>query len=134
MFTGNKEKRFLEMGDTILLEKGHKVYSQVPKHFLYSNHIGNWETCVDKVVLGERSSLRYLMGEYVVTHIEMTGGSPPYSHDPYPDGHRVYCEKIMLGRNAPIYVNFYQSGAFTAMILPGEISIGPKVRMTYERE
>ena len=63
-------------------------------------------------------------GEFVVTKTLLDGGGVAMFNDVYPDGHHVYCKKLKDGKFDAdgIEINFYQSGAFTAMILSNEIS------------
>lgn len=49
-------------------------------------------------------------GRFVVLKTKTDGGCG--GHDPYPDGHHVYCKGV--GSN--IKVDFYQTGCFSAMI------------------
>ena len=58
-------------------------------------------------------------GEYrVVATAEDGGGTGMGPHDVYPNGHHVFCEK----KDDPnIFVDFYQTGCFTAMIEPEKI-------------
>ena len=101
---------FLKEGDVIEIKKGHKIYANVPKHFVYSDHKGNFKlTNTDVSVEGE---LLYLAGEYIVTKTTLDGGGA--SHDGrYPNGHHVFCVKTDKTKRK---INFYQSGFFTAMI------------------
>lgn len=55
-------------------------------------------------------------GEYRVVATAEDGGGMDYSF--YPNGHHVFCEK----KDDPnVFVDFYQTGCFTAMIEPKEI-------------
>lgn len=58
-------------------------------------------------------------GEYrVVATAEDGRGTGMGPHDVFPNGHHVFCEK----KDDPnIFVDFYQTGCFTAMIEPEEI-------------
>ena len=48
-----------------------------------------------------------------MTHITFDGGGTGHgAHDVYPDGHHVHC----VHENGKHNIDFYQSGAFTAMI------------------
>lgn len=57
-------------------------------------------------------------GGFVVVKTNWEGGGAAMFHDVYPDGHRVYCQRLKNGIYDPDgqEVNFYQSGGFTAMI------------------
>jgi hypothetical protein len=102
----------LKVGDVIKLEAGHKVYAEVPKHFIYGNRKGCFEMCKSDIVIG--GNFDYFAGRYVVVKAEVGGGGTGHgSHDVYPDGHHVWCENL---DNSALKVDFYQSGCFTAMI------------------
>ena len=66
----------------------------------------------------------YLVGDYRVTKTLYSGGGSQMTMsghpDDYPDGWRVYAEKI---EDPSVKINFYQSGAFTAMIRPEQLSV-----------
>lgn len=108
------EDKFLQEGDVIELKEGHEVYANVPSHFVYANRRGNFEMTNSKVKIG--GELDYLAGRYIVTKTAMEGGGQGGHgpHDVYPNGHRVYC--VSVDNDPKQEVNFYQSGAFTAMI------------------
>lgn len=111
----------LKEGDVIRLKKGHRVYTQLPKHFLYDNTKGDWELARGEVTVGEpRGDLLtgFFEGDYIVVKTTKDGGGTGHGpHDVYPDGHHVWCEKIMPERNhGTIKIEFFQSGSFTCMI------------------
>jgi hypothetical protein len=102
----------LQKGDIIELKAGHTVYAQVPEHFCYENRKGSFKLTRHDVVIGGEFS--YLAGRYAVTRTTKDGGGTGHGpHDIYPDGHHVFCQKL---DESGIEVDFYQSGAFTAMI------------------
>jgi len=106
------QTKLLEEGDIIRLEAGHKVYADIPKHFVYSNCRGVWDLCHHEVVIGGEHD--YLTGDYVVYRAYSGGGSTGggmNGHDDWPDGWHVFAE-----RADGVKVDFYQSGCFTAMI------------------
>jgi len=104
--------KYLKEGDIIVLGPKHSVYTDVPEHFAYSNRRGSWELTHTNVSLDDEFS--YLQGEYIVYKTTMDGGGTGHGpHDVYPDGHHVFCEKA---DDSEVKVDFYQSGAFTAMI------------------
>ena len=103
----------LKEGDIIELKRGNRVYTQFPKHFIYKRSKGDWSLTSHVVEIGSyNGATDYLLGTWVVVRTSFEGGSK--GHDPYPDGHRVFCEKLDSEIN--IECNFYQSGNFTAMI------------------
>lgn len=98
-------------GDVIALVAGHKVYANVPKHFVYSNAKGDFSLVKTDVTLG--GDFDYLIGRYIVTSTSFTGGGTGHGpHDVYPNGHLVKCSSV----DGLHEVSFYQSGCFTAMI------------------
>lgn len=101
----------LQEGDIIELKVGHKVYADVPEHFLYTNRRGSFSLAHGEVVIG--GELAYLAGRYVVYKTSFEGGGTGMWRDVYPDGHHVYCERL---DDHSVKVDFYQSGAFTCVI------------------
>lgn len=110
----------LEEGDIIELKNGMRVYASVPEHFLYENRRGVFhKTSHGQIEIG--GELHYFAGRYVVYKTALEGGGAGHGqHDVYPNGHHVYAEKL---NNPGVRVDFYQSGAFTAM-LPNLEAIG----------
>lgn len=102
----------LKEGDIIELKAGHKVYADVPEHFVYSNRKGSFKLTHHDITLG--GDFSYREGRYVVYKTARDGGGTGMGpHDVYPDGHHVYCERL---DDRAVKVDFYQSGCFTAMI------------------
>jgi len=96
----------LEEGQVFLLEPHHTVYTDLPLHFL--GKAGNWEIRKNACITLDVFGLEYLCTKYVVNATAQDGGGGgPYS----PSGHRVYAVSICGGH----YVNFYQTGGFTAL-------------------
>jgi hypothetical protein len=64
-------------------------------------------------------------GEFLVVKTKSEGGGTAMFNDVYPDGHHVFCKKLNADGTYEngLEVDFYQSGAFTAMILPGEVTV-----------
>lgn len=101
----------LKEGDVIKLKVGHKVYANVPRHFIYANCRGDFTKDNHSVTIG--GNFDYLAGKYIVYKTAMDGGGTGHGpHDVYPDGHHVYCENVETKER----VDFYQSGCFTCMI------------------
>ena len=101
----------LNKRDVIRIEKGHRIYADVPEHFAYDNRRGVFDmTHADVEVFGQ---LLYLAGLYIVTHTSPDGG---HGHE-YANGHHVYC----VSENGEREIDFYQTGGFTAMILEDDI-------------
>lgn len=71
------------------------------------------EFVLSKIKQPEEETFSIHGGEFIVIKTLLDGGS-----DYYPDGHRVYCQKLNNGSydEDAIEVNFYQTGCFTAMI------------------
>ncbi|MBE4286747.1 hypothetical protein HJ070_22990 [Vibrio parahaemolyticus] len=102
---------FLQEGDVIELTADHKVYAEVPCHFVYANRKGDFSLTQHDVQLS--GDFEYLQGKYIVIKTEMTGGGTGHgANDVYPDGHKVTCKR----EDGKYTVSFYQSGCFTAMI------------------
>jgi len=68
-----------------------------------------------------------LEGEYIVYRTCYDGGST--GRDEYPNGHHVYCENI---NNSNFKIDFYQSGCFSAVILPCNIQPIRKLTKKWE--
>lgn len=111
----------LQEGDIVELADGHEVYATVPKHFLYSNCKGVFETDYGEVRIG--GDLHYLAGQYVVYKTSTDGGGQSFDGG-YPNGHHVFCERLS---DPSMKVDFYQTGSFTVMI-PTLKPIGRAVR------
>ena len=108
----------LKEGDIILLMKGHRIYTMLPQHFVFSNKRGNFgELSQDVVEIGEDFhglNTTFLIGKYVVTKTTHDGGGTGHGPgDIYPDGHHVFCQHV---DHPDVQVDFYQTGAFTATI------------------
>lgn len=92
---------------------------------------------VEKEVHGKMNSATWKLesGEFLVIKTEMTGGSNDVARgDNYPDGHMVTAKRLRDGKFNPDgeIVSFYQTGSFTAMITPDEISPIRKMTLMYE--
>jgi hypothetical protein len=71
-------------------------------------------------------------GEYLVTKTSNDGGGMGMGpHDTYSNGHHVFCKKLNKGKfdKDAVEVNFYQTGAFTAMIR--DIKVIRKMQVSY---
>lgn len=118
-------KRLLQPGDMIELKAGHTVYADIPEHFAYNNRRGSFKLTRSQAKIG--GELSYLAGLYIVTHVTSDGGGTGMGpFDVYPDGHHVHCERTSDG----VKVDFYQTGAFTAMI--PEIEVVGKAELTWK--
>lgn len=65
-------------------------------------------------------------GEFLVVKTKSEGGGTAMFNDRYPDGHHVFCKRVNADGSPDgngLEVDFYQSGSFTAMILPKDITI-----------
>lgn len=102
----------LQEGDVIELKDGMKVYADIPEHFVFLNKRGSFKLTHSEVTLGR--NFDYLCGKYVVVKTALDGGGTGHDQgDIYPNGHHVVCRKL---DDQKIRVDFYQSGAFTAII------------------
>jgi hypothetical protein len=101
----------LREGDIIELHEGHRVYGEARKCDVYTNRKGDTSLTRTEITIGGRYAK--LAGRYLVYRTAMEGGGTGMGpHDVYPDGHHVYCRRLDDG----VEVDFYQTGAFTAMI------------------
>jgi len=102
-------RTLLREGDIIQLGPEHRVYAQVPKHFVYANKRGDFELTYTDVQIGTR--FEYFIGRYVVYKTCYDGGG---SLDglPHEQGYHVFCEGLDEKRYR---VDFYQTGGFTAV-------------------
>lgn len=106
------DSKCLEEGDVIEIKEGLTVYANVPKHFVYDNKKGCYDLTHHDITIGGEFS--YIAGKYIVIKTAMDGGGHGHgAHDVYPDGHHVYCVSVDDSNRK---IDFYQSGAFTAMI------------------
>jgi len=114
------KEHLLKKGDIFLLEEGHSFYIEnFPQAFLYDNGDFNFELTSGEIhIRGIRRGLdtSIFCGRYVVTDIQMTGGS--HGRDDYPDGHQVSARKIIKGLDGKkttshMEIRFYQTGVFT---------------------
>lgn len=122
------EKTFLKEGDVIRIEKGMRVYAEVPRHFLYSNTKGDYAMGHGEIKAD--GELEYFAGDYVVLKTAFGGGGSGMGPgDHYPDGHRVWCESTEKPTRK---IDFYQSGCFTCM-LPDIKPIG-RAKLTWVME
>ncbi len=113
-------EQLLTEGDIIKLEKGHNVYVDLPKHCFYSNKVGCFEIAHENIEVGSKPlgfDTAFLEGKYIVVKTVCDGGGTAHGpHDVFPNGHHVYCEKMVDSLDYKIKVDFYQTGSFTAMI------------------
>jgi hypothetical protein len=74
-------------------------------------------------------------GEYVVIKTSFGGGGIGHGpHDVYPDGHKVTCKKLDWNgeyEETAFEVSFYQSGSFSAEILPEELEVVRNMKLSY---
>lgn len=104
-------KNLLKKGDVIALNASHSVYAQIPSHKAFIN--SKSKKLVSSLVEQLVGDFEYLQGEYVVTKTECGGGGHGHGqNDYYPDGYKVFCQKV----DGSEKVSFYQTGCFTAMI------------------
>lgn len=100
-------RKFLKYLDRIELTGEHKVYANVPCHFVKANKRGDFSLTNHAVTLID--NFDYLQGVYFVANTEMTGGCMERG---IPDGYKVTCTSLD-GKHT---VSFYQSGDFPALI------------------
>lgn len=121
-----KRKTLLEEGDVIEFKNGMRVYAMVPDKYIFENRIDaptrkktHHSLTVGSHLADKIKKSLDLSGKWVVYKTSYDGGGTGHGpHDVYPDGHHVFCEKVDDSQQK---VDFYQSGCFTAMILPKDI-------------
>ena len=118
-------------GDVFEIKHGDKVYTDVPNHFIYSNRKGDWAVSRSDVLVKHGGLFDFLIGKYIVTRTTFDGGGTAMFNDEYPNGHHVFAVKV---DNDRINIDFYQSGAFTAMIKNREPVGKAKITYTYEED
>lgn len=100
-------RKFLKYLDKIELTGEHKVYADVPCHFVKANRRGDFSLTNHAVTLID--NFDYLQGTYFVANTEMTGGDKERG---IPDGYKVTCTRL----DGKYTVSFFQSGDFPAVI------------------
>ncbi len=129
----------LEKGNVIELKKGHTVYAEVPEHFAYANKVGCFDLTKTEVpICGNKNGLNtdFMGGLWIVTNTSYAGGGCWHgSHDVYPGGHRVECERAVgKSYNYKMKISFYQTGCFTAMIREGEVKVVGQAKAEWSAE
>jgi hypothetical protein len=129
---------YLKEGDVIELKEGHRIYFNLPEHFVYFNRVGVFdkmartEITVGRLEKGMVTS--FLEGKWIVTKTTLDGGGTGHgARDVYPNGHHVFIERESEEGHT-MKADFYQSGAFTAMILPDEIEVVGKAKRNWIME
>lgn len=126
----------LKEGDIIELEKGHIVYAEIAEKYVYENTPKSDNLTKTDVTIGNnRKGLdtSYLVGRYAVVKTAFDGGGTGMGpHDIFPDGHHVWCRRMLENGEFGEQIEFYQSGCFTAMI--EEIKPVGKVEFKYFEE
>lgn len=88
-----------------------------------------------KLQIGDVFTSPKLQGKWVVEETAMTGGGTGHGpHDVYPDGWHVSARRLTtLGYYDPtgMTTHFYQSGCFTNMIRPDEVTVVGKMKRTF---
>lgn len=87
---------------------GSKVSKDVCRKFVRSN-----------IMPPEQDFYTFRGGEFLVIRTSYGGGGSSLGmsgYESYPDGHRVYCQRLENGNPVEEFCNFYQTGCFTAMI------------------
>ena len=108
--------RHLQTGDVFNMKKGMQAYLMLPECQVYSNTPDSQKLTETNRTLDAKSKF---IGEYVVIRTSYGGGGTGHGdNDVYPDGHRVYAQKLnKQGKYSDkgLKLNFYQSGCFNAM-------------------
>jgi hypothetical protein len=78
----------------------------------------------DIFTIGNSSTL------YVVVDTAFDGGGTGHGwHDTYPDGHRIVARKLLANKTLGTVKEFYQTGCFNKMHLPGEITLAGRAKI-----
>lgn len=129
---------FLQIGDVIELKGGDTVYEKIPMKYVADNKLKKKyrdQLFPHNVKIGENYKgydTNYLKGKYVVTNVAMDGGSRDHNNsaNDYPDGHHVWCQRLLPDNELGNEVDFYQSGSFNATISTQDIQPIGKVNVT----
>lgn len=129
---------FLKEGDIVELKEGHRVYFKLPEHFVFANCVGVFDKMAEtEVIVGSSRNgmdTSFLKGNWIVSKTTYDGGGTGHGpHDVYPNGHHVFIEREVEDGKT-LKANFYQSGAFTAMILPEDIEVVGKAKKNWVME
>jgi len=130
----NPQISHLEEGDVIELEKGQTVYAEIAERYVYKDTLEPDKPRKAEVTIGEDYGgldTSLLAGRYAVVKTEFDGGGNfgMWADDYYPDGHHVWCKKMLENGDLGEQVHFYQSGFKNAMI--EEIKPVGKVEFKY---
>jgi len=107
----------LKEGNIIELKKGHRIFTNIPKHFVCADRRGCFDLIRSVVTIDDQFD--YFEGEYVVYKTTYDGGGAEGDpHDTHINGHHAFCEQL---KNPDIKVDFYQSGGFAAEIKDIEV-------------
>lgn len=134
---------FLSEGDVVEIKEGMQLYASIPERFVFANRSYSPASSLarTKIVVGEVRELEIpgkpklifdtsiFAGTYLVTRTVLDGGAPE-GRVPYSDGHHVTVHP--MGSDAqPLDskpLDFYQSGSFSAIILPSQIAPCAKMK------
>ena len=132
----------LKEGDVVLLKRGHEVYTDIPRHFIYENHEGDFTPDRHEVKIGVLNfnmglDTTFMIGKWIVYKTSYDGGS---SHlgmnghtEDYPDGHHVFIKRVVKSKYSYVMeADFYQTGCFTAIIEEDKIKVIGKAEATWK--
>jgi hypothetical protein len=108
----------LKEGDVFELEIGDRVYTELPAHMWPKNMsrgsgeslVCDWGLSNCEVEIGiplRGGPSDFMAGKYVVTGTKISPASPPGSHDPFPEGYKVFAQHV---EHPKLCVSFYQAG------------------------
>ena len=114
----------LREGDVFEIERGDRVYVDLPGHLWPKNYsravddmVADWRVGRCEVTVGDElrgGPSDFLLGKYVVTGTSLSGGGTGMGpHDVYPDGHHVKAQHVV---HSNLKIEFYQSGSFTCKL------------------
>ena len=111
--------RLLNEGDVIKIIDGHKIYVDIPKRFIFENTPTLWELYETDILVGEKRGgfdTSIYKGFYIVIKTEIKEKTVDSRGEEWPEGHHVFCKKIINNAISDEKIHFFQTGCFTAMI------------------
>jgi hypothetical protein len=117
-----KERVAKKIQDVFISETGLQMSDDVAQNFVIQNL---------QLQMNEQYDGSEFKGEYLVIRTAFEGGYDKEVY--YPDGHHVYAKMLQEGKYDPDgrEISFYQSGEFTAMILPEDIQAVRKMTLPF---
>ena len=132
-----------ESQDDDINETIDNIVKRIAEAFDYHNVQLNDPTDVNTFVRKQlpplpHNDLKIPEGQYLVTKTKFGGGGIGHGgqNDVYPNGHKVTCKKLDTNGNYVedgMEVSFYQSGSFSAMIMPEKLEVIGNMKVFYTK-